>query len=376
MRGPPSSELHRVFDRGTVDVAWRGASVKLRTAHGLFSADRLDDGTRLLLDHLPAAISGRVLDVGCGYGALSLPIACVEHDARLLCIDRDVLAVRYAARNAEALALHDVEVRASLGYDAVPERGFSLVLCNVPARIGRAGLAHLVLGALRRLDAAGELRIVVIRDLASVVESIAGEHALRSSRVADGARHSVFSFAAHASEADEDPALYARDSIECAGLAFERPHDASEDPGHAREGAPLLAELLPRAPKGDALVWRSAHGVMSVLLAQRGARVVHADRDLLALAFARRNAARHAVQITMREGAWLPEVIEGQLTVLVMELSSTAGERAARAELAAARSALVPSGHALVLAQAKLASAIGLPVLATRGAWIVARLAS
>lgn len=367
-----SRAFFAAFDRGTVNVAWRGARVSLKTGQGLFCADRLDEGTRLLLDHLPASIGGRVLDVGCGYGALCLPIAAMEHGAHVLAVDRDLVAVRYASRNADALGLANVEVRASLGYDAIDERDFDLVLSNVPARIGPRGLAHFIAGGLRRLAPSGELRIVAIRDLVAGIESIARERAWSCTRITDGPRHSILAFTHGEADGSEDPSLYARDELTIAGVSFARPHDASEDPGHAREGAPLLAELLPRAPK-EALVWRSAHGVMSVLLALRGARVVHGDRDLLALAFARSNAANHGVKLEAREAAWFPELEASGVPLIVAELSSTAGERVAAAELDAVRRALAPGGQALVLSPARLARGLGAPVLASRGAWLVLR---
>ena len=52
-----------------------GAQLRFTTDSGVFSPDRLDAGTRLLLLEAPPLASGRdrrVLDLGCGWG----PIAC------------------------------------------------------------------------------------------------------------------------------------------------------------------------------------------------------------------------------------------------------------------------------------------------------------
>lgn len=340
--------MFAAFDRGTVRVR----DLVLHTGHGLFSADRLDEGTALLLDHLPP-MRERALELGCGYGALALPIAAQGID--VLAVDRDLVAVRYTERNAAENGVR-IEVRASLGYGAVPERGFSAVLSNVPARIGRSALAHFVEGGTERLAPGGEMRVVAIRDLVPVMEELGGE------RVADGPRHSVLAFGPRAPRSPS-PDIYLRDEVQCAGLSFARAHDVSEDPGHARDGAPLLAEMLPKRPS-DVLVWRSAHGVMAVLLARRGARVVCADRDLLALESARLNAARHGVTIETRAAAWLPEIEARPL--VIAELSSAAGPKVAAAELGAV-------GHnGLALVPRKLAKAIGARPLATRGDWCVA----
>src|SRR4051812_6838423 len=69
--------LRAQCDTGGVSVAAEllGRRFRFQTAPGLFSTDRIDDGTRLLLAHLPETAPATVLDVGCGYGALGLPVA-------------------------------------------------------------------------------------------------------------------------------------------------------------------------------------------------------------------------------------------------------------------------------------------------------------
>src|SRR5438552_4053498 len=93
-----------------------GRTFRFTTAPGLFSADRVDDGTRLLLDHLPTGVPSSVLDLGCGYGALGLPVAAKFDGARVVLVDRDTLAVEFSRRNAEAHRLSNVVTLPSLGY--------------------------------------------------------------------------------------------------------------------------------------------------------------------------------------------------------------------------------------------------------------------
>src|SRR5205807_3360624 len=59
---------------GLVRVIVPDVYLELETDAGVFSASRLDPGTRLLLDEVPPPPkAGDLLDLGCGYG----PIACV-----------------------------------------------------------------------------------------------------------------------------------------------------------------------------------------------------------------------------------------------------------------------------------------------------------
>src|SRR5262249_15073733 len=153
------------------------------------SSQRIDEGTLLLLRNLPDGEPSSLLDLGCGYGALGLPVAARWPKARALLIDRDLLAVAASAHNARALGLGNVEVRPGLGYRGLSAQRFDWVLCNVPARIGTSAIRYLLEGG-RALGA--EVRAVVIRDLAGVVRSL-GLSGL--AEVARGPRHAVFALA-------------------------------------------------------------------------------------------------------------------------------------------------------------------------------------
>jgi 16S rRNA G1207 methylase RsmC len=360
-----------------------GERFRFSTAPGLFCADRVDDGTRLLLDVLPPAPPRSVLELGCGYGALGLPVAARHRAARCLLVDRDTLAVEYTRRNAAAHGLTRVEARASLGYRDVGAGRFDWVLCNVPARIGEAAVDYLLGDGARRLEAGGELRVVVIQDLAPVVEAIARRRSWPLRRLATGARHVVLGLPAlpQATEPVDHEGLYVRDRVRVGGLELERPHDISEAPAHLREGLPLLLELLPRAPTGPALVWRGGYGAAALVLAGRGAGVTAADRDLLATTFTRRNAARVRLGLEARDAFALGAALRPgeRFGLVVGELQPGAPE----ADLAAAVGCLAPGGQVLwlgltrpgraLLERLTRAGHLGAAPLAARGPYTVWR---
>jgi 16S rRNA (guanine1207-N2)-methyltransferase len=58
---------------------------------GLFSWNRIDKGSKILAEHLPAQLKGRVADFGCGYGWLSQQV--VDKCDELISIDADARAV-------------------------------------------------------------------------------------------------------------------------------------------------------------------------------------------------------------------------------------------------------------------------------------------
>lgn len=81
---------------------------------GLFSWNRLDPGSALLLQHLPA-LSGRGADFGCGYGVLARAVLASPKVASLSLIDSDRRAIEAARRNiADArAAFHWADLRAA-----------------------------------------------------------------------------------------------------------------------------------------------------------------------------------------------------------------------------------------------------------------------
>lgn len=72
---------------------------------GLFAWDRIDVGSRLLTEHLPAEISGVVADLGCGWGFLSDFLLRNRRDITTLDLyDADSRAIEAAKKNLSGLA--------------------------------------------------------------------------------------------------------------------------------------------------------------------------------------------------------------------------------------------------------------------------------
>jgi len=59
---------------------------------GVFSEKRLDEGTKLLLEHLPS-LSGRVLDFGCGAGIITVALLKAHPHLDVDCVDINAMAL-------------------------------------------------------------------------------------------------------------------------------------------------------------------------------------------------------------------------------------------------------------------------------------------
>jgi len=344
--GPEAREALGPYARGKlVERAPGFPRLTLEVPFDVFSSQRIDAGTLLLLGHLPGGEPRSLLDLGCGYGALGLPLAARFPSARCLLIDRDLLAVAAAALNARLLGLANVEVRPGLGYRGLEAERFDWVLCNVPARIGPRAIRALLEGG-RALGA--EVRAVVLRDLA---ETVLGLGLSGLSRVASGARHEVFALAPGEGRLETGDGIYARDETEFAGLRLSRPYDASEDPQHASLLA-ALAGSLPRSAPRRALAFRAGYGALPLHLKARhpAAEVVAQERDLLDAAFLRRNARALGLDVQVRETLFPAEgLLPGSFSLVAGELSAPAGRDVAAQELREAAGLLAEGGEALVV---------------------------
>jgi len=90
------------------------AGLDLWSQPGVFSWDRIDPGTALLLDHFPP-FAGRGADFGCGIGILSRAVLSSAKVERITLIDIDRRAVQAAQRNLSdpRIRFHWADVRSS-----------------------------------------------------------------------------------------------------------------------------------------------------------------------------------------------------------------------------------------------------------------------
>jgi 16S rRNA (guanine1207-N2)-methyltransferase len=111
-------------------------SIEIFSLPGIFSFDRLDPGTQLLLDSLPNLRNMNVLDLGCGYGVLGL-VATRSGAAYVDMVDANLLAVAAAQTNVQRLGLANARALASDVLSAIPERKYDLIISNPPFHTGR-----------------------------------------------------------------------------------------------------------------------------------------------------------------------------------------------------------------------------------------------
>lgn len=137
---------------------------------GLFSPTEIDEGTRFLLDYLEVRPGDVSLDVGCGYGALGIPVAKLSPMGEVHMIDKDFVAVEYARKNAEINGIKNCQVYLSNGFSRVPDMKFDLIISNLPAKEGREFFQILLEDAKNHLRPEGRLCVVTISGLREFIK--------------------------------------------------------------------------------------------------------------------------------------------------------------------------------------------------------------
>jgi 16S rRNA (guanine1207-N2)-methyltransferase len=111
-------------------LAHPGGSIDYRTKPGVFAYRGTDAGTALLAAQLPECAGRRVLDLGCGSGALALA-AYARGASEVTALDASAVAIACAARNFAEARRDGATLCADLADPGLPG-GFDLVIANPP----------------------------------------------------------------------------------------------------------------------------------------------------------------------------------------------------------------------------------------------------
>ena len=180
-----------------------GRNLSFHVSQTLFSSHAVDVGTEFLLRTLlrTGARFEKVLDLGCGYGPIGVVLKGLNPEAVLHMVDRDALAVRYAAQNALLNGIDDAMAYPSIGFDDVEDRDFDLIAANIPGKANGEVIASWLRDAALSVRDQGQVAIVVVSPLeplvSEVISGIPGAKTVLSKRRSG---HTVFIYAVDQAE--------------------------------------------------------------------------------------------------------------------------------------------------------------------------------
>jgi len=144
-------------------IEFGGRVFRFATSDGVFSKGEVDEGARWLLTAVaPLVKQGRVVDLGCGYGAIGIVLASLALDVTCTMLDANIKAVELANKNAvkngaEGRAAAVVsDVMAAVGGDNV-----DVVVTNPPFRAGKQMVHRFFSESYNALCAGGKFYAVL-----------------------------------------------------------------------------------------------------------------------------------------------------------------------------------------------------------------------
>lgn len=139
---------------------FKGKRINFTSDLGVFSKDRLDFGTHVLLQSLPDLANKKsLLDVGCGVGCIGLSLKKAYNKLNVTMIDVNERCVQLSKKNAEDNSL-EVNVMFSNLYENVSEQ-YDIIVSNPPIRAGKQVVLGVVIDGHKHLNNDGEIYVVI-----------------------------------------------------------------------------------------------------------------------------------------------------------------------------------------------------------------------
>lgn len=148
-------------DKKSINFQYRGHSITFIGDNGVFSKERIDYGSRVLLDAMDVRKDQKsLLDVGCGYGTLGVSLKTIYPWLHVEMVDVNERALNLTQESIEINKLMDIIAYESYIYDKV-ENSFDIIVSNPPIRAGKKVVFEILEKAKDHLNDQGELIVVI-----------------------------------------------------------------------------------------------------------------------------------------------------------------------------------------------------------------------
>ncbi len=146
-----------------IEFYFNDKKYNLYSDNGVFSKDKFDYGTRLLLDSIDISkLSGNVLDLGCGIGVVGIILGTINENINIDMVDINERAISLVRDN---LTLNKVKANAfsSDVYSNVNKK-YDYIITNPPIRAGKEVVRKFLFGGYDYLNDNGMLYFVMRKD--------------------------------------------------------------------------------------------------------------------------------------------------------------------------------------------------------------------
>ena len=151
-------------EKKIITIKFKDKYYKVYTDSGVFSKDKLDYGTKLLLENITEnKLAGNILDLGCGYGIIGIIIASIYSNTLVDMCDITDRAIILSEENIRNLNITNTNIIKSNIYEKIKNK-YNYIITNPPIRAGKETLKKFLFGAKEHLKENGELWFVMRKD--------------------------------------------------------------------------------------------------------------------------------------------------------------------------------------------------------------------
>lgn len=150
-------------EKRKIKFYFKDKEYNLISDNGVFSKDKFDYGTRLLLESIDIDnLSGRVLDLGCGIGVVGIILGTINNNIIIDMVDINERAIELSKEN---LILNNINNRVFISnvYEKI-ESKYDYIITNPPIRAGKEIVRTFLLGSYDYLNDNGVLYFVMRKD--------------------------------------------------------------------------------------------------------------------------------------------------------------------------------------------------------------------
>jgi 16S rRNA G1207 methylase RsmC len=182
-----------VYFKKEISYSFGEQKFNFDVANTLFSTFDIDHGTDILIRAITVNNPKSILDIGCGYGPLGIILAKNNPQAKVVMVDKDLLAVRYTEYNITKNNVTNATVLGSLGVEAVKNKTFDLIVSNIPAKIGDEAIAHeFIIDPYKLLNPSGEYWVVVVSALNRLIPKVCSLNNIKVEEIRKRRGHTVY----------------------------------------------------------------------------------------------------------------------------------------------------------------------------------------
>jgi 16S rRNA G1207 methylase RsmC len=142
-----------------INIKLKKTQFELYSGSGVFSKNKLDKGSKLLIENAIIEPKDYVLDLGCGIGVIGISLKLLYPNIKVKMLDINNRAIKLCRKNIKLHNLEDIDVVNSNLYEKIDEK-FDAILVNPPQTAGREVCFKIIEQAPNYLNKKGLFQLV------------------------------------------------------------------------------------------------------------------------------------------------------------------------------------------------------------------------